>query len=66
MLCNHGWEKQQTQRPKGSGPKRVRQAKKPTKRNPATGQKDHFKSIWLDKIHKNKNMQLVSKNRCKK
>ena len=21
MLCNHGWEKQQTQRPKGSGPK---------------------------------------------
>ena len=47
--CNHGWEKQQTQRPKGSGPKWVRQAKKPTKRNPATGQKDHFKSIWLDK-----------------
>ena len=45
MLYNHGWEKQQTQRPKGSGPKRVRQAKKPTKRNPATGQKDHFKSI---------------------
>ena len=49
MLYNHGWEKQQTQRPKGSGPKRVRQAKKPTKRNPATGQKDHLKSIWLDK-----------------
>ena len=24
MLYNHGWEKQQTQRPKGSGPKRVR------------------------------------------
>ena len=22
MLCNHGWEKQHTQRPKGSGPKR--------------------------------------------
>ena len=51
MLYNHGWEKQQTQRPKGSGPKRVWQAKKPTKRNPATGQKDHFKSIWLDKIY---------------
>ena len=33
MLYNHGWEKQQTQIPKGSGPKRVRQAKKPTKRN---------------------------------
>ena len=49
MLYNHGWEKQQTQRPKGPGPKRVRQAKKPTKRNPAMGQKDHFKSIWLDK-----------------
>ena len=43
MLYNHGWEKQQTQRPKDSGPERVRQAKKPTKRNPATGQKDHFK-----------------------
>ena len=28
MLYNHGWEKQQTQRPKGSGPKRVRQANK--------------------------------------
>ena len=49
MLYNHGWEKQQTQRPKGFGPKKVRQAKKPTKRNPATGQKDDFKSIWLDK-----------------
>ena len=43
MLNNHGWEKQQTQRPKKSGPKRVRQAKKPTKSNPAMGQKDHFK-----------------------
>ena len=32
MLYNHGWEKQKTQRPKGSGPKRVRQAKKPTKK----------------------------------
>ena len=47
MLYNHGWKKQQTQRPKGSGPKRVRQAKKPTNRNPAMSQKDHFKSIWL-------------------
>ena len=63
MLYNHGWEKQQTQRPKSFEPKRVRQARKSTKRNPATGQKDHFKSIWLDKIHKNKNMQLVKKNR---
>ena len=42
MLYNHGWEKQQTQRPKGSGPKRVRQAKKLTKRNPATGPKGPF------------------------
>ena len=49
MLYNHGWEKQQTQRPKGSGLKSVMQAKKPTKRNPAMGQKDHFKSIWLNK-----------------
>ena len=51
MLYNHGWEKQQTQRPRGSGAKRVGQAKKPNKRNPATGQMDHFKSIWLDKIY---------------
>ena len=49
MLNNHECEKQKTQKPKGSGPKKVRQAKKPTKRNPAAGQKDHFKSIWLDK-----------------
>ena len=27
---------------KGQDPKGVRQAKKPTKRNPAVGQKDHF------------------------
>ena len=51
MLYNHGWEKQQAQRPKGSGPKRVRQAKKPTKRNPATGQKDHSKAYgWTKKF----------------
>ena len=30
---------------KGQDPKGVRQAKKPTKRNPAVGQKDHFKCI---------------------
>ena len=42
MLCNHGWEKQQAQRAKGSGPKMVRQAKKPTKRNSAAGQKGSF------------------------
>ena len=46
MLCNHGWEKQQTQRPKGSGPKRVRQAKKPTKRNPANITALHTKYIF--------------------
>ena len=64
----HGWEKQQTQRPKASEPKRVRHAKKPTKRNPATGKKTHFKSIYLDKIyiHKNKNIQTVNKKKCKK
>ena len=39
MLCNHGWEKEQTQRPKGSGPKRVRQAEKPPKRNPVTNKR---------------------------
>ena len=52
MLYNYRWEKQQTRRSKGSGPKRVRQAKKPTKKYPATGQKDHFKSIWPDKKFK--------------
>ena len=31
---------------KGQDPKGVLQAKKLTKRNPAAGQKDHFKYIW--------------------
>ena len=31
---------------KGQDPKGVRQAKKPTKRNPAVGQNDHFKCTW--------------------
>ena len=31
---------------KGQGRKRVRQAKKPAKKNPAVGQKEHFKCIW--------------------
>ena len=35
MLHNHGWQKQQLNL------KGVRQAKKPTKRNPAVGQQDH-------------------------
>ena len=43
MLHNHGQQKQQTQRPKGCGPRRVKQAKKLTKRNLAMGQKGHFK-----------------------
>ena len=51
MLYNHGWEKQQTQRTKGSGPKRVRQAKKPSKRNPATGQKAISKAYGWTKIY---------------
>ena len=52
MLYNHGWEKQQTQRSKGSG-----RQKKTTKRYLATGQKDYFKCIQLDKnfINRNKN-----------
>ena len=32
MLYNHGWEKQQTQKPKGSGPKKGQRAKKCTKK----------------------------------
>ena len=34
---------------KGQNPKGVEQAKKPTKRNPAVGQKNHFKCIWQAK-----------------
>ena len=64
MLYSHRGEKQQTKRPKGSGPKRVRQAKKPTKRNPATSQKDRFKCIWLDKTCINE--KTVIKKTCKK
>ena len=46
MLHNHGWEKQQIYDQKGQDPKGIRQAKTPTKKNPAVGQKDHFKCIW--------------------
>ena len=31
MLCNHGWEKQQTQRPKGSGLKGSGRQRNPPK-----------------------------------
>ena len=34
MLCNHGWEKQQTQRPKGSGPKGSGRQRNPPKEIP--------------------------------
>ena len=52
MLCNHGWEKQQTQRPKGFGPKRVRQAKKPIKRNPATVKRTISKAYgWTKNLY---------------
>ena len=39
---------------KGQDPKGVRQTKTPTKRNPAVGQKDHFKCIlgWSEKKFK--------------
>ena len=37
---------------KGQDPKGVRQAKKPTKRNPAVGQKNDFKCIWPAKKKK--------------
>ena len=30
----------------GQDKKGIRQAKKPTKKNPAVGQKGHFKCIW--------------------
>ena len=59
---------QQNQRPKVSGPKKGQQAKKSTKRNLATGQKEHFKSIWLDKVysHKNESIQTVNKKGAKR
>ena len=40
MFHNHGWGAT------NSVTKRVRQAKKPTKRNPDVSQKDHLKCIW--------------------
>ena len=48
---------------KGLDRKSVRQAKQSTEKNSVTGQKDYFKSIWLEKIyiHKNKKMQTVAK-----
>ena len=48
MLSNHGCEKQQTQRLKGSGPKKGQAAKKPTKRNPASGQKGPFQKHMVE------------------
>ena len=48
---------------KGQGPKGVRQAKKPTKRNSAVGQKDHFECIWpakkQPKLNYNNNKRIV-------
>ena len=49
MLHDHGWENNKLCDQKGQDPKGVRQAKKPTKRNPAVGQKDHFKCTQLAK-----------------
>ena len=46
MLHNHGLEKQQLCDQKSQDPKGAKQSKKPTKINPAVGQKDHFKCIW--------------------
>ena len=34
---------------KGQDPKGVKQAKKPTKRDPAVGKKYYFKCIWREK-----------------
>ena len=61
MLYNHGWEKQQTQRPKGSGSKRVRQARKPTKRNPATVKRTISKAYGGTKIYIRKMKHTNSK-----
>ena len=43
MLYNHGWEKQQTQKPKGFEPKKGQAGKEIHQKNPATGQKGPFR-----------------------
>ena len=39
MLYNHGWEKQQTQRPKGSGPKKGQPGKETHEKKSCYGSK---------------------------
>ena len=45
-------------------PKGVRQAKKPTKRNPALGQKDHFKCMWPANKKKQKTTKFKLQKQC--
>ena len=42
MLYNHGWEKQQTQKPKGSGPKKSQADKETHQKKFCHGQKGPF------------------------
>ena len=43
---------------RGQDPKGGQAAKKPTKRNPAAGQKDHYKCIWPAKNKLKKEKQF--------
>ena len=52
MLHNHGGRNNKLCDQQGQDPKGVRQAKKPTKRNLAVGQKDHFKCNRSKKFSK--------------
>ena len=42
MLYNYGWEKQQTQRPKGSGPKKGQAGKETHQKKSCHGSKGPF------------------------
>ena len=58
MLYNHGWEKQQTQRPKGSGPKKGQAGKETHQKKSCHGSKGPFQKhmagqkIYIRKTYK--------------
>ena len=56
MLYNHGWEKQQTQRPKGSGPKKGQVGKKTHQKKSCHGSKRTISKAYVSHfIHNNFN-----------
>ena len=50
MLYNHGWEKQQTQRPKGSGPKKGQAGKETHQKKSCHGSKGPYNAITKNVI----------------